>query len=227
MHKIRILLIICFILFATLLIKAVNGFRMLNRVAKNQLPSTYILPKEHYDILSHKYVKNITVNEVIRTKLRAPITLCDYDSLYNLIIYKIDLENDSAYAFSTKEDSWETDETVGIPYQNIDNKQFTLHIRADKRPDSTKKVILSYTGILVSRSISNDSIQYIRLHNAKLSLRYKNDEPIDILLEPKKNQDLDVLLARKNKSLFFLAAIPDYPKHTIPDSLLYKIVIDK
>ena len=53
---------------------------------EENLPSLFSLSSEDSNLISKKYMHKIVVNEVLRSKVRNPVSIISFDKKYNLII---------------------------------------------------------------------------------------------------------------------------------------------
>jgi hypothetical protein len=79
--------------------------------------------------------------------------------------------------------------------------------------------------------VSTDSILSYHLLAANVSIRYSNDAPIDILaigeeeiLGRTSMFPLDILLMRRNDSVYLFLMTPNNSRSAVPADLLYSIV---
>src|SRR5207248_4322112 len=78
-----------------LLIKIFYGFSELNKDFEENLPSTYSLTSDDSSVICKNYWDKLEVNEVVRNKVRGPVSFILFDKAYDLVIYKLDLLHDA------------------------------------------------------------------------------------------------------------------------------------
>lgn len=219
----KILLVIIAFGLIYLGIEIVKGFKKILRDEKNSLPSSYTLPKEYFDIISPDYLDRVQTTETFNSKIRNPISLVEFDSTLDFIIYKMPWTDQLVPKFSFKKSFWDIDESTHIVYESIRNRDFTLQIQESFVP-KVSKIILSYNGGSIDRVISNDSTEYLSLKCKRLSTQDSIDAPNDILFEPRKHSVVQVLFLRKKSDLFFLMMMARNSEITMPPDLLYDVV---
>jgi hypothetical protein len=62
-----------------------------NKSFNEDLPTTYSLSSEDSSLIEPRYLSKLKVIGIYNSKTRNPIALCNFDSNYELIIYKIQL----------------------------------------------------------------------------------------------------------------------------------------
>jgi hypothetical protein len=71
----RIVILAFFLLFVAV---SIFAFRGLYLATQDDLPSTFELTDEYFDLIGEKYRDSVSVNEIIQSKITNPIALLTY-----------------------------------------------------------------------------------------------------------------------------------------------------
>lgn len=220
------LLVLGFIIFLT--VNIFDAFEEMDKDSMEILPSVYSL--EDSSMISKKYRKELTVDEVWRSKVRQPIAFMFFDSTYHLISYKIDLINDSSLREIIGLKKISVDRSTGITYHIIDKGLFKFQFKAGKT-EPVSKIMLTLAGDSLQTVVYNDSIINYHLLCDNLSIRYLDKGPKDIFVIGKQEAfstsiiPMDILFLKRNKAVYLLLMIPVDAKVQMPSNLLYNVVM--
>ena len=169
--------------FIYLSIKIIEGAKQLNKDFEANLPSTYTF--EDSNLIARKFWPEINVNEIARNKLRNPVSLLVVDKKFNLIIYKLTLQEDRSLnqiiSFNRKKSFRSSKYSYRVIGNNIpfhfDYKGGEIH--------PVREVHLAIWGDSISQEITSDSIVSYRFLIGNMSLTYDSENGADILVEGK------------------------------------------
>jgi hypothetical protein len=215
------------ILGGYLALKIIDGFKQNARAFDEDLPSAYSLPGDVSSIISKKYIHKIKVNEVLRSKVRNPISLITFDERYSLIIYKINLLENKSVKNLIDVVNNSTDRTTGVTYSVVNNNLFSFQYKAGGVPPAPK-IYLTYSGDSLQTTVEGDSIKGYQLLFRNLSIRYSEHGPIDVFIKSvnKANVPVHILFFNRNKSCYFLLMAPNDSGSNVNADILYKLVTD-
>jgi hypothetical protein len=214
-----------FVLYIAL--KTIIGIHGHHQAIGRMLPSTYSIPKKDSSIIVEKYRHRLVLNEVKNTMARYPISLITLDGEYSLIMTRLKLTDQIPVPNMVNFQNKSTDRSTMVTYSIVDNNAFKFHYNISESPKPVSKVYLTIYGDSIQRNERNDSITSYSCSCKNLSIRYGEDDPVDIFVESDKNfpdgVPLSILFYRKNNGLYFLLLSPN-DKMTIDSQLLSDLV---
>lgn len=230
-RKITIIVVLSILIIAYFLVQIKKASSEHELAVEKTLPSVDSLSSEYARLISPKYKKLLTVHEVRRSKVRNPIAFTLFDQQYHLIMYKIDLLHDEVIGKILTTSHESVDRTTGVTYRVVANGFFRFQHKVEK-VSPVSKIMITLAGDSLKTTAANDSIISYHLNCDNFSIRYSEEEPIDIFLTGKEKAlgrtiaiPLDVLFIKRNKALFLLLMIPKDPKASIAPDLLHNTVL--
>lgn len=229
----RIILFLCIAgIIIYLIFKIVNAFGDNARAFAEDLPITYSLAAEDSNLIAVKYRSKITVNKVLNSKVRNSISLVTFDQKYSLIFYKIGLSKDISLKTLINTQIKSVDRSTGYTYSVVDNNFFRFQYKAGiVKPAS--QIYLTLSGDSLQTIAKNDSTVSYHLLCSNLSLRYTEEEPIDIYVAGQQKAfgrtvkiPMDILFLKRNRAVYLLLLVPNNPDASIAPNLLYDITTD-
>lgn len=196
---------------------------------KEVLPSTYVLTPTDSALFASN-ISKLKVHEIKHSTQRLPISLLYFDNKYAIIRYQIPLHAQknalrSLIHFRQKN----LKRSDGYSYQIAFINDIESQTRAGKRiPPS--EIYLTIAGDSLSTTLQNDSLLSFHVALSNLSIRYSENDPIDIHLGQRESSDssvkisADILFLTRNNCLHLLVMTPNNPDALIDPSLLYKLV---
>jgi hypothetical protein len=230
-RKIRVIIIgLCALGFVVFLV--VNMFSEIDKGLAEHLPSTYTLRAEDSNLILNRYRGKLKVDEVYHSSVRGPVSFISFDKGYKLIIYKIDLAIDSSLKTIFNTEIKSMDRSMGYSYSIMENNIFFRfeHKAGPTRPVS--KIYLTLTGDSLQSVVKNDSVISYHLLCDNFSIRYAENDPIDIFVVGKEKMlatttviPMDLLFLKRDGAIYLLIMTPNNPKSTIAPDLLYNVVM--
>lgn len=211
-----------------LLFKIVSGFKQNAKAFDEDLPPEHSLTTDVLNLISKKYRDKIKVNEVLRSKVRSPISLITLDDRYSLIIYKIDLLENQPINNLLSVTNESTDRSTGVTYGIVDNNLFSFQYKSGGSPPASK-IYLTLSGDSLQTAFKSDTTIGYHLLFKNFSIKYSSNDPIDLFVKSDNgsNVPIDILFLNRNKSCYLLLMTSNDVNAPISADLLYKVVNDK
>ena len=231
--KIRIiaicLFVSCILLF--LILKVLNGFKKIQNSFSEDLPFTYSIPLEDSNLIARKYWSKMKVNKIAHSKERGPVSFLSFNKEYHLITYRIDLIKDVMLKDILHASIESVDRTTGTVYTVIDINDFCRFQYKASPAKPVSKIFLTVAGDSL-QNVKNDSIESYHLLCDNFSIRYNENEPIDIFMVGQEialgattRIPMDLLFLKRNAAIYLLIMTPNDPKSVIASDLLFNIVM--
>jgi len=199
----------------------------------NDLPFTFSIPSDDSTIISKKYWNKIKVGKIANEKGRNPVSMLRFDKKYHLLIYRIDLTQNLELPDVLNNVNECVDRTTGIVYTVINLNDFCRFEYHASAATPASKIFLTLAGDSL-QEVKNDSAVSYHLICKNLSVRYSEEQPVDIymvgtelLFGNTTRIPMDLLLLKRNAAVYLLIMMPDNPKATIAADILYNMVLDK
>ena len=214
-----------------LILKIVLGYKESFEALEKSLPITYSLPSEFLNLFSNKTIGKVKVIGVNNSKERSSIPIILFDSKYHILMYKIDLSNECSIQNLFKIQNKRSDFSLGHVYLNTTKDLiYQFNYKAEK-VKAVNQIILTLSGDSLLQSVKNDSILNFHLECKNLSIKYEENDPIDIMISGNKNIfgitktfPADFLFLKRRKNIYIFIMTPIDIKSKIPTGLLYNVV---
>lgn len=215
-----------------ILIKTISTIIATHRAFDEDLPATYILSSEDSSLIREKFRNKISTNVIHRSKVREPISMLFFDQNYHLIIYKINLTEIKSLQEIIHTEIKAANRSVGYPYSVYgDNIFFNFQTKAGLT-HPVSKIYLTLSGDSLKIIAKNDSVMAYHLRCKNFSLRYGENNPVDIFVKGKEGSlgrtpviPMDILFLRRQKNVFLFVLTPRNDDYDVPAELLYRIII--
>lgn len=195
-------------------------------------PSGNTLPVEDSGIISQKWMGNFTVEEVYLSKQRGPVVqLISNNKNYRLFMYKIALQPNMNFNNAVVATPEAGRETIGVDYRITGRSYFYLLYKGGQLAPASK-IYITLGGDSIVSTLKNDSIISYNYLCHSLTVKYAEEEPVDIAFLPKEYSDdskpyythLSVLLLKRNNAAYLMLMAPVNPEQIISPTLLNNIV---
>jgi len=231
--QVIIIVSICVVGVASMALFITFLFGRLEKIGKameaDYIPPTYLLINDDSVVVSPKYLSNLRVREITHNKNRNPISLLEFDTTYDLVIYRIDLKKSAPFSTIFTSKIKDEDESVGITYNVIASSLHTMYVSEQ----ATRPVSVLYTtfyGSPLGTVQKSDSLLCYYLQCKNLSVRFAKNAPVDILLKSEGggfnygSLPLSVLFLQKNNAVYLVTLSPMKAGGSMDRNLLYNIV---
>lgn len=222
--------IVSLFLFVILVKKLYN----LNEEAfEEDLPTTYKMTKEDSSLIPAQYYHRLRTTRVLNTKFRSHITELNFDKKYAIFIYKLDSLGQISLSDSINLTNANVSQSNLISYSVIDVSYYTFKFKAGRDIKNPSRIFLTFSGDSIPQSVITDSIISYNFRLSSMSIKYREQAPVDILIEGKSdgfsklNISTNVLFLKKNRSTYFLMMTSDDTKISLPFNALYLIATGK
>jgi len=171
------------ILLIVLIVFLFFAIRETNKAGEEEtLPLTYSFTSEDSSLIATKYRNRIDVVEVNNSKLRNSIATLRFDNSFNIIIYKINTEKEFSMQRILHIENTRTHISNGYVYTLIgrDIIYNLWYKNGITKPIQT--IFLSYSGDSLQTGVMNDSIVSYHLLGKNVSVKYSQDEPVDLFI---------------------------------------------
>jgi hypothetical protein len=225
-----ILILIVTVLVTYLGFKIVAGFSENAKALGEGLPATYSLSPEHASLISKKYLDKIRVTKVLQSKVRNPISLLSFDSSYSIVICRINLIKHESLESIVNIKLKNIDRSVGYSYNIIGHSAFRFQYKSGEIQPASQ-IQLTFFGDSLQTTAKSDSLVSFSLLCKNLSIRYGEDDPIDIYVETKSiflnsaYTPMNILFLERDKKAYLLLMTPNDKKGSISPNKLYDIVM--
>jgi hypothetical protein len=212
--------------------KIYQAFKSNERAFAEDLPITYKMPKEDSALILAKYYDRIKVIQVRNSKVRNHVSQLIFDDKYPLFIYKIDSTGILSLRDSFIIENIKTDRTTGITYNILDNGFYKFQYKAGT-VGNPSFLYLTVVGDTIQQFVRNDSIVLYNLVCQNMSIRYNEDDPVDIFIEGKQKGfytlriPMSILFLKRKKNTYLLVLTTDSSNLSLPSGILYSIVFDR
>lgn len=211
---------------AFLIIEFTIIFSKLRKDINYDLPSTYSISKESSFLISQKYLSSLKVNEVVRDKVRNPVSMLILDSLYHLIIFEINLLNESSLKNILHLERAYSRPSTGESYRIMGNEFLTIKYKSGFQTPASQ-ILLTLSSDSLVKIKDGDNLLCYHLVCKNLSLKYAGLSAIDIYAESTKQPvSMDLLLKQKGKLLYLILLTPAGSLQSVPGNLLSKVIVD-
>ena len=165
-------------------------------------------------LISKKYIPHLKPKLVFQDKHRDPVSIIYFDSIYNLIIYKIipvkkisfrdffNVHLDGSYLGRGEIYSLYKSEIAEFQYLS-------------KVPKPTRKIYLNLSGDSINNTIRNDTALGYHLSCKSFSIKYDDNGPSDVVMHGRGNEfgfnpriSTDLLFLYRNDIIYLLLMIP-------------------
>ena len=132
-----------------------------------------------------------------------------------------------SFADKINEKAGHVSSTISAVYSEYDYANFNLYFKSGKKnPISDLYLTFNTTPKI---NVKNDSTACYYLQNGNFSIKYGKDSAIDIFTESRisflqKMLPKELLLVKRNGSVFFLLMAPSGKNVVLPENSLYKLV---
>lgn len=211
--------------------KIYQGFLKNQMAFEEDLPSTYKLSTEDSNLISYNYRQKLKVIEVFGSKVRNPISMISFDENYRLMIYKIGSANALLLNDIIHTEIKNVDRSTCYTYSVLSNDiPYKFQYKSGVERKGTK-IYLTLDGDSLNTFKQNDSIVSYNLICKNISIRYGQNDAVDIFIESKKgsfvnsqNIPMSILFFRRSNNIYLLLLSSDKPNSPIPNNLLYDMV---
>jgi hypothetical protein len=186
-----------------------------------------ILPKEYLQTLGITDTSQLKFINSEVFKYRSPAAAFHYLNKYYVQIEKLDSNSNISFSKNVHFELGETENISNAWYTNITHDALTvlykLHI-----PEKTGQYFFSIGGIDTKLLLKNDSLVYYHSYFKNLSFKYKQSFDNDIYFRTEDDVDgylpLELLLLKKNKSIYLVIIASKDVRTALPNGFLYKII---
>jgi hypothetical protein len=206
-----IISVICFvIIIALVLTKIPKGIKQNFQAFDEDLPPTYVLTKDDSILIKEHEKGKISVSEIRHSKVRGPVSVLTFDSLYWIYTYKIDLKDDVQLTKIFRQEIRSVDRSVGYTYNIIDNSSYYRFQYKAGSVNSASQIYFTISPDSLITAKNNDSILAYHALCRNLSIRYEEKDPIDIFVvggnagfAATQLIPMDILFLQRHNSLYF------------------------
>lgn len=208
-RNVRILLIVCFVPFiAWLGIRTVEAFKNNARAFEEDLPTIYTISRQDSNLINPQYRKELKVIEVRRSKVRDNITILSIGEEYTVIIQRLKLLPSSPLNKIIHTTKAGTSRSTMIIYSIVNLGDFSYQYKAGA-VETASDLFLTLSGSAVKTLQQNDSLLSYSLRARDVSLRYREDSPVDTYITIKegfitKAVPMNIMLLKKNNAVYFI-----------------------
>lgn len=188
-----------------LAVKIYNANLLNEKGIAQTLPSIYELTSEDSSLISESLIGDMEVKEVFRNKMRNSVSLIYLKDRYQLLMYKMDFQTNIPLSGIIETKIKSVKQSIGYAYRIINANTFYFRYRAgDLEPLSN--LFLTISGDSVQTVQKTDSSLMYYFHCDNMSIRYSYNDPIDIIVEKKGNNNfpMNLMFVKKNTSLYLL-----------------------
>lgn len=222
-------LILLFSIIISLFFGVKKGNLLNQKALENDLQSVDTLSSEDSALFNEDVIKQIQVNTVWRSKVRHPVSFTVYDSNYYLIFHKIEVEQQLSFKKSLVVNLKNLQRSNNTSYRisNFDRFKFNW---TGKNFDDINNIYLNLYGDSLHFVKRDDTTISLYFLCSNFSISYSENGPLDICLEGKtsfiKNREfpIDILLLKRDNSVYFFFMTPVYPNKNIESQLLNRII---
>jgi hypothetical protein len=218
------------IYFVYLMIEAVTTGRKMGDSLNDALPTLSIITPEDSSLISKKYRPLLKPEIVFQSKHREPVSFIYFDSLYNLIIYKITPAKNISFKDIFDIEIKGSSSTTGEIYclYKPGNAEFQYLCRTS---NPAKKIYLAFSGDSIKNTIRNDTTLGYHLSCKSFSIKYGEKEPLDVVMNGKDYElgfntriSTDLLFLYRNNVIYLLVMIPEKSDKSVKPGILFKII---
>ncbi|WP_431215932.1 hypothetical protein ACQ86N_15525 [Puia sp. P3] len=209
----------------------VNAFKDLSKSSEEDLPASYKITPEDSSLFNCQYWTQLRADEIVNSKVRYPISFLFFGNDYELITYRMDLEEDIQLGQLIEMENKYVTSTARHTYNNITHNKFFnfCYLAGGSKPVS--KLFMTLYGDSIVTTRKNDSLVSYHLICKNFSIRYAEDAPKDIFfvgvegfLDITKLVPLNISLLKRGKALYLLLMAPHTSRGNVPADLLDKII---
>lgn len=223
-NRLRVILITLFVAFIA------YGIYKIFLAFSEDIGMSATIPKEYLKLFPTEHRQNLVSYYTHFSKVRNPVTNLDYGLDYGLIIYRIDLKNDSSLEEIIKIEDNVTSPTASGVYTVRNQDLFEVRYKSGK-PALASEIYLGFRGDSLKTVAKNDSVACYYMECYRFSMRYGKDAAADIYAETKKDPfvrqklPMSVLLLRRGKTVYFVLMSVNDKKTAMAEDFLYRTVI--
>jgi hypothetical protein len=218
--------ILAVIIFGLVIYITVGLIYPVIRDSKELLPSSNILPSDYLNLISEKYRDSIEVTETVNSKVRAPVSVFRVNK-FHIAVYKINLTSNEPITNTLHEEFRLIKQSDLTTYRHV-NISANCHLKYKAGGvDSISNIFLSLSGNSIRTLLSTDLIRAYHLDAEGVSIRYGQNARIDIVIETGVGVvsiPMELLLLKKNNTVFLLVLCPDDISKDFPDLSLYNLI---
>jgi hypothetical protein len=218
------------IYFVYFMIEAVTTGRKMGNSLNDALPTLSIITTEDSSLISKKYISHLKPKLVFQGKHREPVSIIYFDSVYNLIIYKIipvkKISLKDIFNLEIDGSSRATGEIYSLYRSGIAEFQYL-----SKAPNPARKIYLGLSGDSIKNIIRNDTALSYHLSCNSFSIKYGENEPFDVVMNGRDNEfgfnpriSTDLLFLYRNNVIYLFVMIPEKSDTSVKPGILFNIV---
>lgn len=195
---------------------AILSFKKIFEALDNVEDSGYSISSQDSSIISQQYWPKIKTVEVFNNKVRGPISLLLYDSLYHILFYKINLLADSPLSKIISVKKISSDVSNGVVYGTIGNDIIYNFTYEEVPIYPVRNIYLNvYADSLKLISNNENLLMFHADLLQNLSIHFARHSAIDILIKGNKlpmglseSFPINFAFLKKNKEIYFIIMTP-------------------
>jgi hypothetical protein len=237
-HKILLIPLVCILILLFFFVKGCL-LPIAKRISEKQLTEKEINIKrkaaynEYTNLLSEETQKKIRLSDSYITKSKYPFLTFNYDSKFELGIYKLKIKKDTPLSKLIVIEKKDEEVSPDVVYEGY-GMEGDFRFRISSEYDSIAEMIyLTYYDSLLRKTYIGDSIINYDLSGTNFSTRYKLNGVNDIvfsnsqtglLANKSTRQNISISLYKKGSNVFLIFIYPYEPRLEIGDLLLLRLL---
>ncbi|WP_118976941.1 hypothetical protein [Taibaiella koreensis] len=205
----------------------ISSFGLAVNLLQEDDPSTKQISEEYKSLFATSAYTKLRVEHTYNSKVRSPITLIDYDSIYSILIYKISMNSKAGLSKILFLEYKDADQSPNIAYRGIPYS-FMFKYKAGKESSATQ-LFLTINGDSIRSLFHSDTLVNYAATFEDLSISYTKDGIKEIYAVSddafiKTKIPINVLFLKRGMTIYlFFLSVKVHGK-SIPDSLLYNLI---
>jgi hypothetical protein len=195
------------------------------------LPPLHLISPEDSSLIKSSYLGKLSAGQIYRSKIRQSISFINYDSSYNIIVFKILTAENFIFNNNLRVVKKTSDRTVMEAYGQHDYKNYYTFYLHSVSVGSAGQILMKISTDSLAMTVRNDSVVCYSVVCKNLSILYGESEPVDIFMEGNElglgnniEMHLNILFLKRKNAVFMIIMSPDRPDVSIDSSLLYNII---